>query len=149
MTTERTMKLGVHLIERGKLPLLSAVGVDVPPPWMGILDVLRMVEGHLPEPPEKQPLGIVGVEAIVRTAPDATKVLQALRAGLLEARRYFGWKEIPLVFLPDARVDDASDGNGLVLELGARRCSLAPLLGTRLTPVREKSDGWWWAPQIG
>lgn len=145
-----TMKQGLHVIELARLPHLAASGANVPEPWMGMLDVLRMVEGHLPEPAEKQPLGIVGVEALLRAAPDdATPVLQGIRAGLIEARRYFAWKEIPLVILIDARIDDPADGSGLYVVSGERRWPLGPLLGTRLSTVANNRDGWWWAPQLG
>lgn len=144
------MKQGLHVIELSRLPNLASAGANVPEPWMGVLDVLRMVEGHLPEPDERRPLGIVGVDAILRAAPDdATSVLQGIRAGLLEARRYFAWREIPIVVLIDSQIDDPADGSGLHVVSGQRRWPLGPLLGTRLTAVATKSDGWWWAPQLG
>ena len=49
----------------------------------------------------------------------------------------------------DGRIDDPSDGSSLHIVNGERRWPLGPLLGTRLSPVASKSDGWWWAPQIG
>ena len=76
-------------------------------------------------------------------------MLQGIRAGLIEARRYFAWKEIPLVILIDARIDDPADGSGLYVVSGERRWPLGPLLGTRLSAVANKRDGWWWAPQLG
>jgi hypothetical protein len=141
---------GIHVLERRRLGGLSREGVDVPEPWMGVLDVLRMVEGHRPEPPERQPLGVHGLDALVAAVPDeALGVLQALRSGFVEARRYFTWKEIPVVLLVDGAVDDPSDGTGLYLAAGERRIPLAPFLGTRFQPARPKVAGWWWAPQIG
>lgn len=95
-------------------------------------------------------MGLVGVESMLRAAPDdATSVLQGIRTGLIEARRYFAWKEIPLVILIDARIDDPADGSGLHVVSGERRWPLGPLLGTRLSAVANQRDGWWWAPQLG
>jgi hypothetical protein len=144
------MQVGVHLVERTRLPTLAAHGVDVPEPWMGVLDALRMVAGHLPEPPEARPLGLVGLDALLSAAPgDAGTVLRAVRSGLVEARRYFTWKQIPLVLLVEGKIDDPADGTGLGLTLGPRRWALAPLLGVRLAPARPDANGWWWTPQIG
>lgn len=144
------MQLGMHVIERARLAKLAAHGVDLAEPWMGILDVLRMVEGHLPEPPEGRPLVLTGLDALVRAVPgEATAVLQAIRTGLVEARRYFTWKQMPVVLLLDSSVDDPADGGGLILAHGPRRWPLAPLLGTRLSAARPDVAGWWWAPQIG
>jgi hypothetical protein len=145
-----TMQAGLHVVERGRLASLAAAGVDVPEPFMGILDALRMVEGHLPEPPAGQPLGLVGLDALLRAVPgDPTRMLQGMRAGLVEARRYFAWKAIPVVILVEGRIDDLADDTGLYLCSAERRWPLAPLLGTRLTPARPDAGGWWWAPQIG
>jgi hypothetical protein len=144
------MMQGLHVVERARLPSLAAAGLDVPEPWMGLLDALRMVEGHNPEPPEKRVLGLVGLDALLRAVPgEGTTVLQAVRNGLVEARRYFSWKEIPVVLLVEGRIDDPADGSGLALLHGPRRWPLAPLLGTRLSPARPDTAGWWWAPQIG
>jgi hypothetical protein len=145
-----TMQPGLHVVERARLAPLAALGVDVPEPFMGILDVLRMSEGHLPEPPAGRPLGVVGLDAMLAATPgDPTRLLQAMRAGLVEARRYFAWKAIPVVMLVDGEVDNPADDTGLHLRLGARRCALAPLLGTRLSTARADARGWWWASQIG
>lgn len=144
------MQPGLHVVERARLAPLAALGVDVPEPFMGILDVLRMAEGHLPEPPPGRPLGVVGLDAILSASPgDPTRLLQAMRVGLVEARRYFAWKAIPLVLLVDCEVDDPADETGLHVRIGARRCPLAPLLGTRLAAARVDTHGWWWASQIG
>jgi hypothetical protein len=144
------MRLGIHVVERARLSTLSAAGVHVPEPWMGVLDALRMVEGHLPEPSDGQALGLVGLDALLEAAgADSGPVQRTLRTGFAGARSYFTWKRIPLVLLLDGRVDDARDGSGLVLVHGEHRRPLAPLLGTRLTPARDHVRGWWWAPQIG
>ena len=142
--------MGIHVIERRLLGTLSREGVEVPEPWMGVLDVLRMVEGHFPEPPERRPLGVHGLDALLAAAPgEAQGVLQALRLGFVDARRYFTWKEIPVVLLVDGIIDDPRDGTGLHLVRDDRRIALAPFLGTRLEPARKVAAGWWSAPQIG
>ncbi len=150
MAASEGMKLGVHLAERARLGHLGPSGLVVPEPWMGILDCLRMVEGHLPEPEPGRPLGLVGLDALLMAVGDeSTPLLKALRTGLVQARRYFDWKKIPVALLVDGTVDDPADGTGLVLTRGERRWPLAPLLGTRLEPALSKTNGWWWAPQIG
>lgn len=144
------MQLGVHVVERPRLPALAAVGVDLPEPWTGVLDALRTVAGQLPEPPEGRPLSLVGLDALLSAVPgDGATVLRAVRGGLVEARRYFAWKQIPVVLLVEGRVDDPADGTGLGLSHGGRRWSLSPLLGVRLTPARLDAAGWWWTHQIG
>lgn len=150
MAERARMKVGLHVAERSRLSHLGPNGLVVPEPWMGILDCLRMIEGHLPEPAPNQPLGIVGLDALLNgMTGDSTTMLQAVRKGLVHARRYFNWKEIPVVVLLDGRVVDAEADTGLALEHGTRQWSLAPLLGTRLRPVLANVHGWWWAPQIG
>lgn len=141
---------GIHVIERRRSNALAREGIDVPEPWMGILDVLRMVEGHLPEPAEKRPLGVYGLDALVAASPgDALGVLKALRLGFVEARRYFAWKEIPVALVVEGTIEDPRDGSGLHLLVEGRRVPLAPFVGTRLQPARPNVSGWWWAPQIG
>lgn len=147
---ESRMDLGIHVVERARVAPLASAGLAVPTPWMGILDALRMIEGHLPEPPEGQALGVVGLEALVRAgAGPATALLQAVREGLAEARRYFSWKRIPLVLVVDGDIEDPRDGSGLWLSDNGGRWALAPALGTRLEPVAGVARGWWWSPQIG
>jgi hypothetical protein len=143
------MQRGVHLVERARLPSLAAHGVSVPEPWMGLLDVLRMVEGHYPEPPEAKPLGLVGLDALLRATPgDGAGVMLAIRGGLADARSYFAWKQIPLVILVDGQIEDLGEGVGQRLVGGERRWSLTPLLGSGLTPGRPGVLGWWWASQL-
>jgi hypothetical protein len=144
------LQSGLHVIERRRLNTIARDGVDLPEPWMGVLDVLRMIDGHLAEPPEHRPLGVHGLDALVAAAPgDAHGVLSALRLGFVEGRRYFAWKEIPVVLLVDGGIDDPRDGTGLHLTVEGRRVSLAPFLGTRFQPPRPSANGWWWSPQIG
>ena len=145
-----TMPMGIHVIERRRLGPLARDGIEVPEPWMGVLDVLRMAEGHVPEPPEGRPLGVHGLDALLAASPgDAYGVLQALRLGFVDARRYFAWKQIPVVLIFDNAVEDPRDGTGLHLARGDRRLALAPFLGTRLEPARAGATRWWHAPQIG
>ncbi len=144
------MQLGIHVVERARLSTLAASGVEVPEPWMGVLDALRMMEELLPEPPADQPLGLVGLDALLCAAgSESTPLQRTIRAGFAEARHYFSWKRIPVVLLLNGRVDDLRDGSGLALLFAERRWPLAPLLGTRLAPARAGVKGWWWAPQIG
>jgi hypothetical protein len=143
------MQPGVHVVEAARLPSLASQGVEAPEPWQGVLDVLRMVEGHLPEPPPDQPLVVLGLDALLDAVPDSsTPMLQAIRTGLVEAGRYFAWKRIPLVFALRGRLDDPGDG-GLVLWHGTRSWRLAPLFGTRMQIARPGVEGWWWAHQLG
>ncbi|KIG19091.1 hypothetical protein DB30_05995 [Enhygromyxa salina] len=144
------MKQGIHIIERRRLAALAREGVDVPRPWLGILDALRMVQGHLPEPLETSPLGLTGLDGLLAAAnEDPTNLLRAIRGGLVAARRYFAWKNIPLVLLLEGDVDDPRDDSGLHLEYVGQRWALAALLGTHLEPAKPGVEGWWWAPQIG
>ena len=96
----------------------------------------------------------VACKAMVEAFPVAQATIshhlkELATAGLIEARRYFAWKEIPLVILIGARIDDPADGSGLYVVSGERRWPLGPLLGTRLSAVANNRDGWWWAPQLG
>jgi hypothetical protein len=50
------LQLGINLSERRQLAGLARERVEVPEPWMSVLDA----EGRLPEPPERRPLGFMG-----------------------------------------------------------------------------------------
>lgn len=144
------MQQGYHVVESHRIASLAAAGLTVPQPWVGILDLLRMVEGHLPEPAPARPLGVVGLDALLRAVVgDVTNVLQALRAGLVESQRYFVWKQIPVVVLVRGTLEDRHEGSGLRLNHSAGTWPLAPMLGTHFAPVRPDVEGWYWAPQIG
>lgn len=109
-----------------------------------------MIQGLTPEPPEHTPLGLTGLDALLLAAgDDTTTILRSIRDRLLAARRYFAWKQIPLVFLLEGEIDDPRDGTGLYLELRDRRWSLGPLLGTKLEPHTPDTTGWWWASHFG
>ena len=144
------MRQGIHLVQRDALGSIEAHGVVLPRPWTGLLDGLRVVEGHLPEPPEDRPFVLGGLTTLLRAGPeDATTLLQVVRQGLVDGRQYFSWKRIPVVLVVAGSVVDREDGQGLQIEAGGRCWPLAPLLGTRLKPAHPQTTGWWWAPQIG
>lgn len=144
------MKQGYHIVESSRIASLASAGLTVPEPWFGLLDLLRMVEGHLPEPESARPLGVIGLDGLLQAVSgDVTNVLQALRVGLVESRRYFAWKQIPVVLLVRGALEDRHDGSGLRLSHGAGGWPLAPMLGTHFEPIRPDLTGWYWAPQIG
>ena len=145
------MKRGVHVIERARLPEFKPRGLDVPEPWLGIIDLLRTIEGHLAEPVEKRPLGILGFDALLAAGRQQEETLTpSLRTLLYAGKHYFEWKEIPLVFLVDAKIGGEHDADGAYLELGgAPPLALAPLFGRGLQPMHEDMTGWWWAAQLG
>jgi hypothetical protein len=141
------MQLGIHLIERGALAALATKGVEVPEPWIGVIDLARTIEGLLPEPVSRRPLGVVGLDRLLEAAGDeAPAVMSLLRRSFHDGRSYFEWSRIPLVVLVAGRLGPHHDG-GPELTLGAKRWPLAPIVGKRLEPVAG-DDRWWWAPQI-
>lgn len=81
------------------------------------------------------------------TAPESGLAARKIEA--LESRRYFASQRIPVVVLVEGRIEDRADGTGLHLSHGDRTWSLAPMLGTRFSPARPGTAGWWWAPQVG
>ncbi|MDY0003442.1 MAG: hypothetical protein RBU30_19240 [Polyangia bacterium] len=144
------MKRGVHLVERFRLPALRLRGLEVPDPWLGILDLLRAIEGHLPEPVEKRAIGILGLDGLLAAGRRQEETLMpSLRTLLYSGRHYFEWKEIPLVFLVDARIGGEHDAGGAFLELGDAPIALAPIFGRGLQPMQSDLAGWWWAAQLG
>ena len=144
------MQNGVHIIQRTHLKRLAERGADVPRPWVSILDLARMVEGHINEPAPKQALGIVGLEALLFAGDeDADNIMRTLRRELHAGKHYFEWKKIPLVFLVDGVLADHHEGNGIVLEYGKNEWELAPMLGKGLKAKFDDETGWWWAPQVG
>ena len=143
------VRAGVHVVAEGATAGLAAHGLDVRRPTWGVLDVLRMLDGHRPEPSAGKPLFVGGLDALARASSDSGPLLRAARSGLLEGREYFAWKQIPLVFVVAGEVVDRRDGSGLLLDDGRDLIELAPLLGAKLEPAKPGVAGWWWAPQLG
>lgn len=143
------MQPGIHVVERAVLPGLEARGLEAPQPWVGVLDLIRAIEGLRPEPAAGRPLVVVGLDALVEAAGDeAAAVLSQVRRGLHEGRAYFEWAKIPLVLVVEGALEPlAAQGSGLELVRGRRRWPLAPLLGVRVEQVGDHA-GWWWSPQI-
>lgn len=143
------MKTGIHIIQRRMLPRLEPRGVEVPAPHLGVLDLARAIEGLLPEPPPQRPLGIIGLDALMRIeSEEAGAILRRLRRSLHDGKGYFEWKQIPLVFLTRGELTGEHEDAGPALALGDRAAPLAPLFGSRLRPVPD-THGWWWAAQPG
>lgn len=144
------MKPGLHIVDTRLLASHREHGLDLPEPWIGVLDLLRMIEGHAPEPEPNRTLVVVGLEALVRAvAAQPVRPLQVVREGLVSARGYFMSKAIPLVFLSEAELTDPRDGTGLRMVVDDREIALAPCFGTRLEPLGKDIAGWWWSAQIG
>lgn len=144
------LQLGIHLMERRRPATVIRESIDILEPRMGVLDVLRMVEGHLPEPPERRSVGVHGLDVLLFVASEGVHdVRQVLPAGFAEARRHFSCKEVPVVPLVDGTVKDPCDGTRLHLARDDRRVALAPSLGSRLKPAQRSASGWWWAHKIG
>lgn len=144
------MQEGLHVAEKQAFSTLSARGLVLPGRMLGVLDVCRMIEGQLPEPPPRQPLGIVGLEALLLAdVKQARTVLLPVRRALLEGKRYFHWKQIPLVFVVDGTLEGTPGLTGLQLRLGEQTIGLSFLLGSQLKPTLPDSKAWWWSPQVG
>lgn len=137
------MQQGIHIVER---PALAGVLDASAPTRVGALDLVRLVEGHLPEPAAGEPLVVEGLAALLDAADDeAEDVLRVLRRCVHDARRFFEYSRVPLVVVADGALSD--EGEGLSMEGGRGRWSLAPLVGHG--PRRQSGhDGWWWSPQL-
>jgi len=138
------------MIRRSALERLRGKGVELPGPWVGLLDLGRMVEGLMEEPQPKQPLSVVGLDELLRV--DAERVdglMRRVRQSIHDGKGYFAWKEIPLVLLVHGRLEGLpGDEEGLKLHVGGEQVPLTPLVGRGLKPVGD-DDAWWWAPQPG
>lgn len=145
------MQLGIHLLQQEALPELTERHVVVPEPWIGVVELLRMIEGLEDEPPHKRPLGVVGLEALLIACRNEEKdVLRLIRRGIHGAKRYFDWREIPICFVLRGRLK-AEAGQAIPdLSHAGHTWSLAPLVGHGLKPVdSELAGAWWWGPQLG
>lgn len=137
-------------MERLALPELVSRGASIPTQRVGLLDLCRMIEGHLPEPSPRQPLGVVGLDALLMAdEAQARALLQPVRRVLLEGKRYFHWKQIPLVFLVEGTLDGAPGLDGLSLTVAGHKHDLTFFLGNHLKPTLPDSKAWWWSPQVG
>lgn len=144
------MKPGLHIVDTRFMASHDEHGLELPEPWLGVLDLLRMIEGHAPEPVPHRVLVVVGLEALVRAVgAQPVRPLQVVREGLVSARGYFMSKSIPLVFLSEAKLTDPRDGTGVRMVTDGREIALAPCFGTRLEPLNPEVAGWWWSAQIG
>ena len=142
------MQVGVHVIERDRL---SAIGTEVAieKPWMGVIDLVRMIDGRLGEPTPHAPLGVIGVDALLRAATERPdELLRRIRTTLHGGKEYFQWKQIPVVFLVRGSLD-YSPNDGLSLRHEDEEWSLSPLLGKNFTAAKPGTMGWWWTPQFG
>ena len=144
------MKSGIHLIERQRVLSYKTQGVDVPAPWLGIVDLLRTIEGHLPEPDPRRALGVIGLDRLfVAGAANLESVLASLRGLLYSGMQYFEWKEIPLVFLLDGQLGGEFDTDGAQLVFRETRFGLNALFGRGMKPMTADTPGWWWGPKLG
>lgn len=143
------MQLGLHLIVRKDLGRLAEQGAEVSAPYLGVVDLVRAVEGNLPEPPPSMPLGLVGLDALcLASGSGAHEALAVIRRGVHDGKRYFDWKQIPLVFLVEGELDHDPRG-GAMLRSDGERFSLHPLLGRGIKPLHRDQLNWWWTPQLG
>ena len=144
------LQTGLHLVLRAALPTLAERGLRVPEPWIGVVDLARMVEGRLSEPPSGQPLGIVGLDALVQASGDGLHgTLAVIRRGVHDGKRYFDWKQIPLVFLVEGTLEVDPEAGGPVLRHGRERFPLYALFGRSIAPLSADDATWWWTPQLG
>jgi hypothetical protein len=143
------MQNGVHIIERKHLADLEHRGADVPRPWVGMLDLNRMIVGTLDEPPTGRALGVVGIEALFEACDgDLKAVMQKLRRGLHGAKHYFEHQNVPLVFVVEGQLVGEGGERGAVLTYREQEWELAPLLGRGLKPKLDGESSWWWSPQF-
>lgn len=153
------MQSGVHLMTVEAGPAIAATGITLVEPHLGIIDLCRMIEGLLPEPPARQPLAISGLDSLLLAADgdpregEPRALLQPVRHCLMQGRRYFHWKQIPLIFWVEGTLEGTAGGtpglDALALVAGGRRIELGFLLGSQLKPMLPGQTGWWWSPQLG
>jgi hypothetical protein len=141
---------GVHVIERARLRELEPLSESEAMPFVGVLDLARMVEGLVAEPEPGRPLGVVGLELALEAAGSGSQELAAALRGIIMAgKSYFEWKRIALVFAIDAPLEGALETSGPVVALPRGRMPLWPFFGKTLAPRIEGESHWWWSPQLG
>ena len=135
-------------MERDRLATFGdAVAFDVP--WIGVIDLVRMIDGRLAEPNANTPLGVTGIEVLLRATNERPDdLMRRIRTTLHGGKEYFQWKQIPVVFLVRG-VLDYSPNDGLTLRWDDDEWSLHALLGKNFTAANPKATGWWWTPQFG
>ena len=112
-------------------------------------DAWVWIDGRLGEPTPHAPLGVIGVDALLRAATERPdELLRRIRTTLHGGKEYFQWKQIPVVFLVRGSLD-YSPNDGLSLRHEDEEWSLSPLLGKNFTAAKPGTMGWWWTPQFG
>lgn len=141
------MQPGLHLIQIDQLTRLATQGARSPQAYLGVLDLARMIEGLIDEPPPAQPLGVLGLEALLTTASDtAPDIMRPLRQCLLDGKYYLEWKEIPLVFLVHGTLNAPPENPGPTLSYNTQSWDLATLFGKNISPKLKDDSSWWWSP---
>lgn len=142
------MSAAVYIVPRTELDALARTGVTVSD-HVGMLDFVRLVAGNGDPPTAEQPVAVHGLDTVLAaTDPrDRHRVSASLRRAILAGKAYFEWKQIPLVFVVDGRLDGTLDGGGLTVHTPAGRVSVAEVLGRGYAPTKDHA--WWWGPQLG
>lgn len=141
-----SFQLGLHVVQRSALGKLAKRGLELGEP-MGVIELLRALEGLASPPAPGVPLTVVGLDVLVTAVGDeANALLRMVRTRLREARRYFDQNRIPLVLLIDGLVE-SSVAEGPTLQADGRGHALSALSGGALTPMAGV-DGWWHVGQV-
>lgn len=143
------MKLGFHLIQLDRLTEYLNTGEYAPASRAGVLDLSRIIQGLLHEPPPAQPLHIFGLERLLSSSGEQTpQLLNTLRTSIVEGKYYFEWKEIPLVFLVNGTLQAQDELAAPTLKYEEHRWDLSPLFGRYLSPKLKDDHTWWWSPTL-
>lgn len=138
------MENGVYIVERSQHDMLREQGVEIPRPWVGVIDLQRIMEGKLSEPPRRQPLGVLGLESLLQaTGDDARAVMMRLCRKLYAAQEYFAWSDVPVVFLVDGNLTQPAHTEAVTLTVGEQSWDLTPLTKHRLVPMKNGIRGWY------
>ena len=145
------MAAGVHVIATPQMAAAQRDGAQLPRPWIGVVDLLRMVEGLADEPSEDRPLVVMGLEVLLAlAAEDPAGVTSVVREALHGCKHYLEWKRIPLVFVVAGALRSGLTDDTAVLVTASQEFDLAAVFGRALQPREFVAEGgWWWTPQLG